>query len=114
MPECYPCHRRIRYAKKKEYFAHIPSPRISSDRAELASFILESKATKFVPEKFKDEHEKAVRKLGQRKAKGHAIEAPAAPERPTDFHSLSCEGCELNTKPRHPLRCATLMLPTAG
>ncbi len=55
---------------------------------ELAWHILESKATKFAPEKFKDEYEKALRKLVQRKAKGHAIEAPAAPERPSNVINL--------------------------
>ena len=74
--------------KEKEYFAHVPSPRISKDMVELASHILESKATKFDPEKFKDEYEKALRKLVQRKAKGHTIEAPAAPERPSNVINL--------------------------
>ena len=74
--------------KEKEYFAHVPSPRISNDMVELASHILESKATKFDPEKFKDEYEKALRKLVQRKAKGHSIEAPAAPERPSNVINL--------------------------
>ena len=36
--------------KEKEYFAHVPSPRISKDMVELASHILESKATKFDPQ----------------------------------------------------------------
>ena len=35
--------------KEKDYFTHIPSPRISKDMVELASHILESKATKFDP-----------------------------------------------------------------
>jgi DNA end-binding protein Ku len=39
---------------EKEYFSHIPSPRISKDMISLASHILESKATKFDPGKFKD------------------------------------------------------------
>ena len=63
---------------ENEYFTHIPSPRISRDMVSLAAHILESKATRFDPEKFKDEYEKALRKLVQRKAKGHAIEAPEA------------------------------------
>jgi hypothetical protein len=48
----------------------------------LAAHILESKATKFDPGKFQDEYEKALRKLVQRKAKGHTIEAPEPEERP--------------------------------
>ena len=48
----------------------------------LAAHILESKATKFDPRQFKDQYDKALRKLVQRKAKGHAIEAPE-PEKKT-------------------------------
>ena len=55
---------------------------------ELASHILEIKATKFDPDKFKDEYEKALRKLVQRKAKGHAIEAPEPSERPSNVINL--------------------------
>ena len=55
---------------EKDYFAHIPSPRISKDMVSLAVHILESKATQFDPAKFQDEYEKALRKLVQRKAKG--------------------------------------------
>jgi DNA end-binding protein Ku len=74
--------------KENEYFAHIPSPRIGKDMVELASHILESKATKFDPEKFKDEYETALRKLVQRKAKGHPIEIPELPERPSNVINL--------------------------
>jgi DNA end-binding protein Ku len=74
--------------KENEYFTHIPSPRISKDMVELAAHILESKATKFDPEKFRDEYEKALRKLVQRKAKGHAIEAPEPLERPSNVINL--------------------------
>ncbi len=73
---------------EKEYFAPVPTPRISKDMIELASHILRSKATNFDPEKFKDEYENALRKLVQRKAKGHPIEAPAAPERPSNVINL--------------------------
>jgi Ku protein len=74
--------------KENEYFAHVPSPRISKDMVELATHILESKATKFDPEKFKDEYEQALRKLVQRKAKGHTIEGPEPPERPSNVINL--------------------------
>src|SRR4029078_2482828 len=74
--------------KENQYFAHVPSPRISKDMVEFSTHILESKATKFDPEKFKDEYEKALRKLVQRKAKGHAIEAPEISERPSNVINL--------------------------
>jgi DNA end-binding protein Ku len=73
---------------EKDYFGHIPSPRISKDMVELASHILESKATKFDPTKFKDEYEKALRKFVERRAKGHAIEAPEPAERPSNVINL--------------------------
>jgi DNA end-binding protein Ku len=73
---------------EKEYFSHIPSPRISRDMVSLAAHILESKATRFDPEKFKDEYEKALRKLVQRKAKGQIIEAPEPEEKPSNVINL--------------------------
>jgi DNA end-binding protein Ku len=51
---------------EKEYFSQIPSQRISKDMVSLASHILQSKAAKFEPGKFKDEYEMALRKLVQR------------------------------------------------
>jgi DNA end-binding protein Ku len=47
---------------------------------ELASHILDSKAGKFDPSKFKDEYERALKKLVKRKAAGHTIEPSAPPE----------------------------------
>jgi Ku protein len=73
---------------EKDYFAHIPSPRISKDMVSLAAHILENKATKFDPGKFQDEYEKALRKLVQRKAKGHAIKAPEPEESPSNVINL--------------------------
>jgi DNA end-binding protein Ku len=73
---------------EKDYFAHVPSPRISKDMVSLAAHILESKATKFDPSKFKDEYEKALKKLVQRKTKGHAIEAPEPEEKPSNVINL--------------------------
>jgi DNA end-binding protein Ku len=73
---------------ENDYFSHIPSPRISKDMVSLASHILESKATKFDPGKFKDEYETALRKLVQRKAKGHTIEAPEPEEKPSNVINL--------------------------
>ena len=73
---------------EKDFFAHIQSPRISKDMISLAAHILESKATSFDPEKFKDEYERALRKLVQRKAKGHAIEVPEPEEKPSNVINL--------------------------
>jgi DNA end-binding protein Ku len=73
---------------EKEYFSHIPSPRISKDMVSLASHILQTKAATFDPEKFKDEYETALRKLVQRKAKGHTVEAPEPEEKPSNVVNL--------------------------
>ena len=73
---------------EKDYFADIPSPRIGRDMISLAAHILDSKAMKFDPSKFKDEYETALRKLVQRKAKGHTIEPPKQPEKPDNVIDL--------------------------
>jgi DNA end-binding protein Ku len=64
---------------EKEYFSQIPSPPMSKNMVSLASHIPQSKAAKFDPGKFKDEYEMALRKLVQRKAKGHTIVIPSRP-----------------------------------
>jgi len=68
---------------EKDYFADIPSVRVSKDMVALAGHILASKETRFDPRKFKDEYEAALKKLVARKAKGQTIEAPE-PEKPAD------------------------------
>jgi DNA end-binding protein Ku len=73
---------------ESDYFADIPSPRISKDMVELATHILERKAAKFDPSRFKDEYEIALKKLVQRKAKGHTIERPEPAERPSNVVDL--------------------------
>jgi Ku protein len=89
---------------EKEYFSHIPSPRISKDMVSLASHILESKAAKFDPGKFKDEYETELRKLVQRKAKGQAIEPTEPEEKPRNIINLMDalrESLKTNSKPAH-------------
>lgn len=73
---------------ENDYFADVPSPRISKDMVQLAAHILESKETTFDPHKFKDEYETALKKLVARKAKGHTIEAAAPAERPDNVIDL--------------------------
>jgi DNA end-binding protein Ku len=73
---------------EKEYFAEIPSPPITKDMVSLASHILQSKAAKFDPGKFKDQSEIALRELVQRKAKGHTIEPPKPAAKPSNVVSL--------------------------
>jgi DNA end-binding protein Ku len=54
----------------------------------LAAHILETKETKFDPRKFKDDYEKALKKLIRRKAKGKTIEAPEPPEKADNVINL--------------------------
>jgi len=66
-----------------DYFDDIPSPRISKDMVDLASHILDTKAAKFNPTKFKDKYENALKALVKRKAAGKTVEAPER-EAPAD------------------------------
>lgn len=59
-----------------DYFSDVPGVRATRDMVSLATHILESKAMKFDPRKFKDRYENALKKLVRRKAKGKPIEAP--------------------------------------
>jgi DNA end-binding protein Ku len=89
---------------EKEYFSEIPSPRITRDMVSLASHILQTKATKFDPGKFKDEYETALRKLVQRKVKGHTIEVPESEEKPSNVINLMDalrESLKTNSKHTH-------------
>jgi non-homologous end joining protein Ku len=61
-------------------------------------------AAKFDPGKFKDEYETALRKLVQRKAKGHTIEAPEPEEKPSNVINLMDalrESLKTNSKRPH-------------
>ena len=59
-----------------DYFDDIPSPKISKDMVDLAAHILDTKASKFDPHKFKDRYEAALKALVKRKAAGKTIEVP--------------------------------------
>jgi Ku protein len=73
---------------ESSFFKAIPSPRVPKDMVELAGDILDRKAGHFDAGKFKDEYELALRKLVKRKAAGHTIERPEAPERPSNVINL--------------------------
>ena len=65
---------------EREFFKGIGSHRVTKEMVSLASHILDSKAGRFDPAKFKDEYELALRKLVKRKAAGKTIEAPEEKE----------------------------------
>ena len=71
-----------------DYFDDIPSPRVSKDMVDLASHILDKKASKFDPDKFKDKYEAALKALVKRKAAGKTIEVPEEKEEESNVIDL--------------------------
>jgi DNA end-binding protein Ku len=59
---------------ESDYFDNIPNPKVSKDMVDLAAHILDTKASKFDPQKFKDKYETALKALVKRKAAGKTIE----------------------------------------
>ncbi len=78
----------MRCATKQDYFEDIKNPKITKDMVELASHILDSKASHFDPSKFKDEYENALKTLVKRKAAGKPIKAAEPEERSDNVISL--------------------------
>ena len=70
------------------YFDDIKSPKISKDMVELASHILDTKASHFDPKKFKDEYEDALKALVRRKASGKPVKASEREDKPDNVISL--------------------------
>jgi DNA end-binding protein Ku len=95
---------------EKEYFAEVPTPRISRDMVKLAEHILESKAMKFDPRKFKDRYEQALRKLVQRKARGRTIEPPEPEKREDNVIDLM-EALRASLGKRKPAKAAKRAAP---
>jgi DNA end-binding protein Ku len=71
-----------------DYFDDIPSARVSKDMVDLAEHLLDTKAAKFNPDKFKDKYETALRALVKRKASGKTIEVPEAREEESNVIDL--------------------------
>jgi Ku protein len=71
-----------------DYFEDIPSPRISKDMIDLAVYILDTKASKFDPHKFKDKCETALKALVKRKAARKTIEVPEQKEEESNVIDL--------------------------
>jgi DNA end-binding protein Ku len=73
----------MRYAEEvrdpAKYFGEIKKTSVDEDQLSLAKELIKRKATKFVPEKFKDEYEAALRELVDAKVK----HAPIPREEPT-------------------------------
>jgi DNA end-binding protein Ku len=73
---------------EKPFFKDIASPRVPKDMVQLAGDILDRKAAHFDAREFKDEYERALRKLVKRKASGKAIEPVDAVQRPSNVVNL--------------------------
>ena len=71
-----------------DYFDDVPSARVSKDMVDLAEHLLDTKAAKFNPDKFKDKYETALRALVKRKASGKTIEVPEAREEESNVVDL--------------------------
>jgi DNA end-binding protein Ku len=71
-----------------DYFDEIPNARVSKDMVDLAEHLLDTKAAKFDPDKFKDKYEVALRALVKRKASGKTIEVPEAKEEDSNVIDL--------------------------
>jgi DNA end-binding protein Ku len=71
-----------------DYFDDIPAPRVSKDMVDLAAHILDTKASKFDPQKFKDKYEAALKALVKRKAAGKTIEVPDEKEKESNVIDL--------------------------
>ncbi len=75
----------LRYAyevrDEEDFFGDIKTPKISKDMIELASHILDTKASHFDASKFEDEYENALKKLVKQKAAGKVIKAPEPAEK---------------------------------
>ena len=82
----------LRYASEvrdeADYFEKIKAPRTSKDMIDLAIHILESKASHFNPEKFKDKYENALKTLVKRKASGKTIKQPEPEAKPDNVINL--------------------------
>jgi DNA end-binding protein Ku len=71
-----------------DYFGDIPSLKVSKDMVDLAAHILDTKASKFDPRKFKDKYETALKALVKRKAAGKTIELPEEKEEESNVIDL--------------------------
>jgi len=91
----------------QEYFDDIKNPKISKDMIELASHILDSKATHFEPSKFTDQYEIALKTLVKRKAAGKPAKVAEPEEKPSNVISLmdalqqSLKGRRTAKRPTH-------------
>jgi DNA end-binding protein Ku len=66
---------------QKDYFDGVGDEKVTKDMLDLAIHIVETKKGKFVPAKFEDQYEDALKELIRKKQKGEKIERPEEPKR---------------------------------
>jgi Ku protein len=111
----------LRYAyevrDEEDFFGDIKTPKISKDMVELASHILDTKASHFDASKFEDEYENALKKLVKQKAAGKTIKAPERPEKTGNVINLmdalkqSLKGRAASSRPTRSTRTAPRRAP---
>ncbi|MDB5405189.1 MAG: Non-ous end joining protein Ku [Rhodospirillales bacterium] len=60
----------------ENYFNDLPDEKIDKEMLDLATHIVVTKAGHFVPEKFEDRYERAIKELIEKKQRGETIEKP--------------------------------------
>jgi Ku protein len=111
----------LRYAyevrDEEDFFGDIKTPKISRDMVELASHILDTKASHFDASKFEDEYENALKNLVKQKAAGKTIKAPERPEKAGNVINLmdalkqSLKGRTASARPARSPRAAPRRAP---
>ena len=62
--------------EEKDYFDDIPDEKTPKDMLELAHHIVEMKSGHFLPQKFEDQYETALKELLKKKQAGQPVELP--------------------------------------
>ena len=71
-----------------DYFDEIPNARVSKDMVDLGGHLLNTKVTKFDPDKFKNKYEVALRALVKQNASGETFEVPEAKQEDSNVIDL--------------------------
>jgi DNA end-binding protein Ku len=62
--------------KEEEYFNDLPAEKVPKDMLDLAKHIVDTKAGHFLPDRFEDRYEDALKELLRKKQHGETIERP--------------------------------------
>ena len=93
--------------KEDDYFDEIPDEKIPKDMLDLATHIVQSKASHFDPAKFEDRYEDALRELLRKKQTGQKIETPKEPAPAKVINLMDALRRSVETERRPPARSTT-------